>query len=91
MPHELGTWPLYRFIMAFATVEASAAKSLATGLSDRSFSESRHIGFRVVRMSTAIAVSNGCLSGSLSVAPGRTDIGESEKEYEGLQEFSFSR
>jgi hypothetical protein len=33
----------------------------------------------------------GNMRAAPGVAPGRTDISESEKEYEGLQEFSFSR
>jgi hypothetical protein len=56
--------------MVFATAKATSVKSLATGLSDRFLSVKRHIGFRVTRMSTAIAVSDGCFWGSLRIAPG---------------------
>ena len=45
---------------AFITTEAVSLKSLAAGLSDRLPSVKRPIGSRVVRMSTATAVSNGC-------------------------------
>jgi len=38
---------------ALATAAAVSMKSLAAGLSDRFFSVTRHIGFRVARISTA--------------------------------------
>jgi hypothetical protein len=56
--------------MAFVKAKATSVNSLAAGLSVRFLSVKWHIGFRVARMSTAIAVSTGCFCGSLSIAPG---------------------
>ena len=57
--------------MLLATAEAVPANNLAAGLSARLFSVTRHIGLRVARISTAIALSEVPLFGSLSIAPGR--------------------